>query len=109
MPSPSSSMDSDSSTCMDDYGRQIRPPKAYRSQKLHFFSYNPRDHAKFFNSIQQYSSSIINCCASTPRPMDLEFTSSVAKHLRRKSHLFVIIYGKYLDDNDDAEPIGTLF
>ncbi|KAJ5496884.1 Acyl-CoA N-acyltransferase [Penicillium fimorum] len=107
MSSLASSMDSDSTTCTDKYGREL-PPKAFRSKRLEVISYNTRDHDEFFNSIQQYSSSIINFCASTPRPMDLKFTSSVANH-QKKSHLFVIIYGAYDDYDDDVVPIGTLF
>ncbi|KAJ5817833.1 Acyl-CoA N-acyltransferase [Penicillium robsamsonii] len=42
--------------------------------------------------------------------MELKFTSSVAKYLQKKSHLFVIIYeNEDEDDNNDNEPIGTLF
>ncbi|CAG8909286.1 unnamed protein product [Penicillium egyptiacum] len=75
---------------------------AFQPENLEFVGYNARQHDLFFNSIQEYSSSIINFCAFTPRPMDIKFTSRVAKHLQRNSNLFVIIY-------KEIEPIGTLF
>lgn len=79
----------------------------FRTENLEFKSYDPSTDDKFFNEVQTYSSSVINWCASTPRPMDLNFTSRVAKHLQRNSHLFVIIYGK--DEFFDFVPAGTLF
>ncbi|KXG47509.1 Acyl-CoA N-acyltransferase [Penicillium griseofulvum] len=101
------SMDSDSNTSTDSSSREL-PPNAFRSTNLEFIGYNPKDHDEFFNSVQRHSSSIINLCASTPRPMDLNFTSDVAKYLQRNSHLFVIIYG--LDEGtDEMVPFGTLF
>ncbi|KAJ5952283.1 Acyl-CoA N-acyltransferase [Penicillium vulpinum] len=83
------------------------PSKGFHSTNLEFTSYNSREHDRFFKSFQEYSSSIIDACASSPQRMDLKFTSSVAKHLQRNSHLFMIIYGNtaYCEDI----PIGTLF
>lgn len=97
-------MCTDSESDVDD---QDRTPKAFRSENLEFRSYNSEEDDEFFHSIQIPSSSIINWCASTPRPMDLNFTSRVAKHLQRRSHLFVIIY---VDDEYYCfVPVGTLF
>ncbi|KAJ5269359.1 hypothetical protein N7505_005117 [Penicillium chrysogenum] len=75
----------------NDYGEE-GILDAFQTMNLKFISYDPAEHDLFFNSIQQFSSSIINFCASTPRPMDMKFTSSVAKHLQRNSKLFVMIY-----------------
>ncbi|CAG7948084.1 unnamed protein product [Penicillium nalgiovense] len=86
-----------------DYGEE-RNSDAFKTMSLDFVSYDPVDHDWFFNSIQQFSSSVINFCASTPRPMDINFTSSVAKHLKRNSNLFVMIYADQL-----YECVGTLF
>ncbi|KAJ6184468.1 hypothetical protein N7519_005769 [Penicillium mononematosum] len=90
-----------------DYGEE-RISDAFQTKCLEFISYDPAKHNWFFNSIQQFPSSIINFCASSPRPMDIKFTSSVAKHLQRNSKLFVMIYanGRY---NDSYECVGTLF
>ncbi|KAJ5412850.1 hypothetical protein N7465_005155 [Penicillium sp. CMV-2018d] len=98
-------MDTDSESSMEDLSGN-RAARAFRSENLEFSSYNPQDD-KVFNCLQNYSSSIITWCASTPRPMDLNFTTRVAKHLQRGSHLFVIIYGK--DEGYSFVPIGTLF
>ncbi|KAF4764824.1 hypothetical protein N7455_004871 [Penicillium solitum] len=96
----------DSESDADDQGR-TPTPKAFRSENLEFCSYNSEEDDEFFHYIQTSSSSIINWCASTPRPMNLNFTSRVAKHLQRRSHLFVIIYES--DRAGEYRPIGTLF
>ncbi|OQE32614.1 hypothetical protein PENFLA_c001G10303 [Penicillium flavigenum] len=89
-----------------DYGEE-RGSDAFQTKSLEFISYDPAKHDWFFNSIQQFSSSIINFCASSPRPMDIKFTSSVAKHLQRNSKLFVMIYAK--DEDNAYKRVGTLF
>jgi RimJ/RimL family protein N-acetyltransferase len=81
---------------------------AFQTESLDFVSYDPKKHDEFFNSIQQSSSSIISFCASTPQPMSLKFTSSVAKHLQRNSKLFVMIYEKDWY-SDLYKRVGTLF
>ena len=91
----------------NDYGEE-GILDAFQTLNLKFISYDPAEHDLCFNSIQQFPPSIINFCASTPRPMDMKFTSSVAKHLQRNSKLFVMIYelDRYQDISD---LIGTLF
>lgn len=91
---------------MDDLGGK-RVARAFCSDNLAFSNYNPEEDDEVFNCLQNCSSSIITWCASTPRPMDLNFTTRVAKHLQRRSHLFVIIYQN--DGLSSLVPIGTLF
>lgn len=95
----------DSKSDADDHRASI--PKAFRSENLDFRSYNFKEDDEFFHSFQTSSSSIINWCASTPRPMDVNFTSRVAKHLQRRSHLFVIAYIN--NEYYCGFPIGTIF
>ncbi|KAJ6139527.1 hypothetical protein N7471_006013 [Penicillium samsonianum] len=102
-----SSLTSSMATDLDsDQGVEV-PWDSFHSENLKFISYNPSSDDHFFNSIQAYSSSIINFCASASRLMDLKFTSSVARHLQRNSHLFVII--NEVDEDDMFTSIGTLF
>lgn len=101
-------MDTDSESGIDDQDRKL-VPKAFRSGNLEFCSYNPVEDDEVFHYIQNCPSSIINWCASTPRPMDLNFTTRVANHLQRRSRLFVIIYRKEKIWDDVPIPIGTLF
>lgn len=86
---------------MEDLAGQ-EAARGFCSENLAFSSYDPDRDDHVFNCLQNSSSSIINWCASTPRPMDPDFTTRVAKHLQRRSHLFVIIYAA-------GYPIGTLF
>ncbi|KAJ5607497.1 hypothetical protein N7537_004116 [Penicillium hordei] len=98
-------MDTDLESGMDDQGRTLAP-KAFRSENLEFCNYNPVEDEEVFHCIQNCPS-IINWCASTLRLMDFNFTTRIAKHLRRRSHLFVIIYSK--DESLYYTPIDTLF
>ncbi|KAF9253065.1 hypothetical protein DTO013E5_548 [Penicillium roqueforti] len=81
-----------------------RPSEAFESENLSYRNYYPSEHDQTFNTIQEYASSVINFCASSSRPMDLTFTSRVAKHLQRNSDLFVMI-----EYYDECDPLGTLF
>ncbi|KOS48842.1 hypothetical protein ACN38_g313 [Penicillium nordicum] len=90
-------MDTDSASGMEDQS-------AFCSENLEFCSYNPSEDNGVFNPVQNCASSIINWCVSTPRAMDRNFTSRVARHLQSRSLLFVIIFSR-----NDEDPIGTLF
>ncbi|KAJ9491373.1 hypothetical protein VN97_g1897 [Penicillium thymicola] len=95
-------MDTDLESGMDDQGIKL----VFESENLEFCSYNPLRDDTVFNSVQNCASSIINWCASTPRPMDFNFTSRVARYLQRRSLLFATIFE---DGLHGYPPIGTLF